>query len=39
MTLLQAMQGTLNQLANADPKPAKLAKGDDGEMMRKDRDL
>ena len=39
MTLLQAMQGTLNQLANADPKPAKLAEGGDGEMVRKDRDL
>jgi uncharacterized coiled-coil protein SlyX len=39
MTLLQAMQGTLNQLANAEAKPAKLAKGDDGEMVRKDRDL
>ena len=39
MALLQAMQGTLNQLANAEAKPAKLAKGDDGEMMRKDREI
>ena len=29
----------MNQLANAEAKPAKLAKGEDGEMMRKDRDL
>ena len=39
MQLLQAMQGTLNQLVNADPKHEKSRKGEDGEPVRKDRDL